>query len=322
LSELVSIYNTAKAEADEAAKTFAEKQEQAVRSKTIAINALEAYKTASKSKNLVSSEKPELVAIPLSEANIEMAASFDEISKLRQLADQAQARYLKDKAAAEAAQKIAENSRIKFEKAKSALESKVETGREIQTNIRSLQDTLNEQRKNVDLNFKLQESLIAEIRSSQANIAAVRNKLTQAKLQAQRAEFVSAKAALQIKSLSEDAKNANKIADANELALEAAKDATVDIEVSSNLIDKIVASEKVDSSIKSLPAIATIIMGTFAAALAVYAIARAIRRRRNPLLAPTREDNFDLDLEFDFDQILAEIKAKQSKSKKSSQSKK
>ena len=185
-----------------------------------------------------------------------------------------------------------------------------------------MQDELAQQREKLASATDRIASLQKNIRSAKAAVTSVQNKVTSARLAAQRAKVIVDKAELQVDRFKRDVNNANKVADANDLAVAAAEDATVDIEVSSNLIDKIVSSEKVDSSIKSLPAIATVIMGAVAAFLAVYAITKAIRRRRNPLLAPTKDDKLDLDLEFDFDQILAEIKAKQSKSKKPTQSKK
>jgi chromosome segregation ATPase len=271
---------------------------------------------------LVSTEKPFTIENVEVGENLQMAASAKDLARLKQLAEQAQNRYVNDKEQSDIAVKTAEKALAGFEKVKQILESKVEQGKQLQVGIRQMQDELAQQREKLASATDRIASLQKNIRSAKAAVTSVQNKVTSARLAAQRAKVIADKAELQVDRFKRDVNNANKVADANELAVAAAEDATVDIEVSSNLIDKIVSSEKVDSSIKSLPAIATVIMGAVAAFLAVYAITKAIRRRRNPLLAPTKDDKLDLDLEFDFDQILAEIKAKQSKSKKPTQSKK
>ena len=79
----------------------------------------------------------------------------------------------------------------------------------------------------------------------------------------------------------------------------------VDVEKSSNSIDKIVASKVVDTSVKTLPLILTAVAIVVAGFFAVVAI---MRRRREKPLSPVVETVDEID--FDFDRILAEIRAK------------
>jgi hypothetical protein len=133
-----------------------------------------------------------------------------------------------------------------------------------------------------------------------------------AQIAAQKAKVAAEKAALSVSRFAGDVNNANKVADANDLAVTAADEAAIDIEASSNAIDEIVASEIVDNTIKSLPAIITAISILTVASVFLFLARRAIRRRKHPILAPVAE-NFS-ELEFDFDRILTEIKQKQKKS--------
>ena len=74
-------------------------------------------------------------------------------------------------------------------------------------------------------------------------------------------------------------------------------------------MDKIVSSEVVDNSVKSLPAITSALGIVAVLVLLTYFVIRRIRRRKHPILAPV--DGSFSDLEFDFDRILSEIKQKQ-----------
>jgi len=278
-----------KVEAERAMKIASEKREQAARSREIADNALEAYRVASGSKSLVSTEKPYTVSSADTGENLQMAASATDIARLRQLADQAVARYNRDKADAEKASKLADKTLATFEKVKATLEAKVDAGKELQTRIRSLQDVLNNQRDELAAAVKARDQLQEKLRATRAQATSIQNKLTVAQIAAQKAKVAAEKAALSVSRFAGDVNNANKVADANDLAVTAADEAAIDIEASSNAIDEIVV-----------------------ASIFLYLARRAIRRRKHPILAPVAE-NFS-ELEFDFDRILAEIKQKQKKS--------
>jgi membrane-associated HD superfamily phosphohydrolase len=308
----LSTYNEAKVEAERAMKLASEKRGQVVRSREIADNALEAYRVAAGSKNLVSTEKPYTVSSADTGENLQMAASATDVAKLKQLADQAVARYNRDKADAEKASKLADKTLATFEKVKATLEAKVDAGKELQTRIRSLQDVLNDQRDELAAAVKARDQLQQKLRATRAQATSIQNKLTVAQIAAQKAKVAAEKAALSVSRFAGDVNNANKVADANDLAVTAADEAAIDIEASSNAIDEIVASEIVDNTIKSLPAIIAAISILTVASIFLYLARRAIRRRKHPILAPVTE-NFS-ELEFDFDRILTEIKQKQKKS--------
>ena len=312
ISSYISAYNDAKVEADKALKAVTEKRALAARSKEIADNALEAYRVASGSKNLVSTEKPFTVSSVEVGTNLQMAASATDIAKLKQLADQAVARYNRDRADAEKASKLAEKTLATFEKLKANLEAKVSKGKDLQTRIRSLQDFLADQRDELAAAVKTRDQLQEKLRATRAQATSTQNKLTVAQIAAQKAKAAADKAALSVSRFQGDENNANRVADANDLAVTAAEDAAINIEASSNAIDEIVSSEIVDNSIKSLPAIVATVAVVALASIAILLARRAVRRRRHPILAPVVEDFKDL--EFDFDRILAEIKQKQKKS--------
>jgi hypothetical protein len=228
---------------------------------------------------------------------------------LKQLADQAVARYNQDKKAADIAQSAAEKSLIAFEKVKSTLEAKVAEGKKIQENIRSMQDALKAKRDDLAQVVSLKDELMKKMRITQAKVTQARNELTIAQVEAQKAKVIADKVKLIVAKHQNDAKNANTVADANQIAVEAAQQAAVDIEASSNSIDKIVASKIVDNSVKTLPAIFAIAaVVSVAAFLAIYAV-RRIRRRGQAPIAPLGTK--DADIEFDFDRILAEIRSKE-----------
>jgi hypothetical protein len=108
-----------------------------------------------------------------------------------------------------------------------------------------------------------------------------------------------------------DASNADKVATANEAAIEAAKQAAIAVAASSNSIDKIVSSKIVNNSIASLPMIFSIAAVVAAAAFfTTYAVRRYRRRGQAPLPTFTEPD---LDTQIDFDRILADIHAKERK---------
>jgi hypothetical protein len=108
-----------------------------------------------------------------------------------------------------------------------------------------------------------------------------------------------------------DASNADKVATANEAAIEAAKQAAIAVAASSNSIDKIVSSKIVNNSIASLPMIFSIAAVIAAAAFfTTYAVRRYRRRGQAPLPTFTEPD---LDTQIDFDRILSDFKAKEAK---------
>lgn len=251
-----------------------------------------------------------------------MAASATDVARLKQLADQAVARYAKDKAAADQAVRLAEKAMDKFETVKATLEEKVQAGKTLQSRIRALQDSLSAQRAELASTLSAREVLQEKARSAKAKVTSAQNELTVAKVAAQKAKVKAEKAALAADRFNGDVDNANKVADANDLAVAAAAKAAIDIEASSNSLDQIVSSEIVDSSVKSLPAIMTAIGTAVVVTFLTFAAIRRTRRRKHPVLAPV-EESFP-EMEIDFDRILKEIKEKQAKSaaKKRPQSRK
>jgi hypothetical protein len=132
------------------------------------------------------------------------------------------------------------------------------------------------------------------------------NDLNVAQVEAQQAKAAADKAALTVSKHRTDAATANKIADANEAAIEAAKKAALAVTDSSNSIDKIVASNIVNNSIATLPVILTAV----AIVVAGFFATLAIRRRRqgaggmNPIFTEP-----DPATARDFDRIKSEVKS-------------
>ena len=313
ISSYVATYNDAKRAADEAAKIANEKEAAAARSKVVADNALEAYRMAAGGKNVISTEKPFTSATADVGENLQTSISASDLAKLKKIADEALARYNADKKAAESAKRNAEKFIAAFEKVKANLEAKVAAGKSIQIKIRDLQDSLNANRNKLAQVRTDKNDLFEKLRTTQAKVTETQNKLTLAQVEAQKAKVAAEKAALTVKKHQNDADNANTVADANDVAVQAAKDAAIDIEASSNSIDKIVSSQVADSAVKSLPMILGAVGLVVAVALvSMYAIRRA--RRRGLQSSNTVIEN-PVELEFDFDRILAEIRASEKVSK-------
>ena len=311
ISNFVATYNSVKSAADAASQSAAEKKDVAARSKVIAENATAAYKSAAGIKNLISTEKPFTVESADTGANVQTTASAADIAKLKQLADQAVARYNQDQRAADIAAKVAAKALADFEKVKKVLEAKVAAGRALQTKIRSMQDDLAAQRQKLAVAVGTKNQLTRKLRSTQSVVTAKLNDLTVAQVEAQKAKVIADKAALAVKQYRTDASNADKVATANEDAIEAAKAAAIAVSDSSNSIDKIVASSAVTNSIASLPMIfSAVAIAAAAAFLGTFAVRRYRRRGSAPLPTFTEPD---LDIQFDFDRILAEIRSKEDK---------
>ena len=309
ISNYVSTYNSVKSAADAASQSAAEKKDAAARSKVIAENATAAYKAAAGIKNLISTEKPFTIESADTGANIQTTASASDIAKLKQLADQAIARYNQDQRAADIAAKVASKALADFEKVKKVLEAKVAAGRALQTKIRSMQDDLAAQRQKLAVAVGTKNQLTRKLRSTQSVVTAKLNDLTVAQVEAQKAKVIADKAALAVKQYRTDASNADKVATANEDAIEAAKAAAIAVSDSSNSIDKIVASSAVTNSIASLPMIfSAVAIAAAAAFFGTLALRRYRRRGSAPLPTFTEPD---LDIQFDFDRILAEIRSKE-----------
>jgi hypothetical protein len=240
-------------------------------------------------------------------ANVQSSVSAADLAKLKQLADQAVARYNQDKKVAELAEKEAAKQLTAFQKVKSTLEAKVAKGKRLQGQIRSMQDELRAKREDLAQSISAKNLLLEKMRVAQTKMTQTRNELTLAQIEAQKAKVISEKVKLIVSKFKNDAKNATTVADANQIAVEAAAQAAVDIEASSNTIDKIVASKAVDNSVKSLPAIFAVVAAvSVATTFVVYAI-RRMRRRGQPPIAPLGAE--DPEIVFDFDRILAEIRS-------------
>jgi len=311
ISSYLLTYNAAKKSADEASRMANLKREIAARGKIIADNAVGAYKEASGVKNLISTEKPFTVASAPDGVNIQTKVSAEDLAKLKQLADQAVARYNQDTKAADIAQQAAEKLIAAFEKVRIILEAKVTTGKKLQESIRSMQNELETKRGVLEQTTSAKDSLLKKLRLVQSKATQTRNELTIAQVEAQKAKVIAEKVKLIVARHQNDVKNATTVADANQLAVEATKQAAIDIEASSNSIDKIVASSTVNNSIASLPMIFSAAAVAVAAAFfGTLAIRRYRRRGSKPLPTFTEPD---LDIQLDFDRILSDIKLKEVK---------
>jgi hypothetical protein len=314
IAKYLTTYNSVKAVANEASKVASEKKDAALRSKQVADNAVAAYRSAAGLKNLISTEKPFTVETADTGADIQSSANSADIAKLKQLADQAVARYNQDQRAADIAEKAAAKALADFERVKTTLEAKVAVGKELQVKIRSLQDRLSTNREALANVVSSKNDLTQKMQNAQVQVTSKLNQLTVAQTEAQKAKAIADKAALAVSKHRTDATNADKIATANEAAIEAAKNAAIDIAASSNSLDKIVASKVVDNSLKSLPIIFSII-ATVAAV--VFVTMYAVRRyRRRSTGVDAKEFTFkepDLDIQLDFDRILSDIRSKELK---------
>jgi hypothetical protein len=311
IATFVATYNSVKSDADAAAQFAAEMKDAATRSKVIADNATDAYRSAAGMKNLISTEKPFTVESADTGANVQTTASAADIAKLKQLADQAVVRYNQNQRAADIAAKVAEKAFAQFQQVKKVLEAKVVAGKALQTKIRNMQDDLAAYRQKLAVAVDTKNQLISKLRSTQSIVTTKLNDLTVAQVEAQKAKVIADKAALAVKQYRTDASNADKVATANEDAIEAAKAAAIAVSDSSNSIDKIVASNAFNNSIASLPMIFSAVAVVAAAVFfGTLAIRRHRRRGSAPLPAFTEPD---LDVQFDFDRILAEIRMKEVK---------
>jgi hypothetical protein len=311
ITNYLATYNSVKASADAAAQKATELKDAAARSKVIAVNAQAAYRTAAGIKNLISTEKPFTIENNTSGADIQTTANAADIAKLKQLADQAAARYAQDQRAADIAVKVAEKALAEFTKVKTVLEAKVAAGRMLQEKIRTMQDQLAAHRQSLASAEHAKNVLTQKLRSTQLLVTAKLNVLTVAQVEAQKAKVIADQAALTVAKHRNDASNADKVATANEAAIEAAKQAAIAVAASSNSIDKIVSSKIVNNSIASLPMIFSIAAVVAAAAFfTTYAVRRYRRRGQAPLPTFTEPD---LDTQIDFDRILSDFKAKESK---------
>jgi hypothetical protein len=153
----------------------------------------------------------------------------------------------------------------------------------------------------------LKNSINQKLRNSQSEVTSKLNALTVAQVDAQQAKTAADQATLVVTKHRTDAAAANKIAEANEAAIEAAKKAALAVTDSSNSIDKIVASNIVNNSIATLPVILTAV----AIVVAGFFATLAIRRRRqgaagmNPIFTEP-----DPATARDFDRITSEVKSK------------
>jgi hypothetical protein len=298
-----------KAVADKASQIAAEKKDVAHRSKLVADNAVAAYKEVAGIKNLISTEKPFTVESADTGANIQSSASAADIAKLKQIADQAVARYNQDQKAADIAAKAAAKALVEFERVKATLEAKVAAGKTLQIKIRAMQDKLATHRQSLASAVSSKNMLTRKMRTSQLAVTTMLNQLTVAQVDAQKAKAAADKASLAVAKHRTDASNADKVATANEAAIEAAKNAAIDIAQSSNSVDKIVASKIVNNSIATLPIIFAIVASVAAFSFFVIYAVRRFRRRGQTPIAPLGAK--DPEIDFDFDRILSDIRGKE-----------
>jgi hypothetical protein len=206
---------------------------------------------------------------------------------------------------------VAAKTPADFQRIKSVLEAKVAAGRTLQEKIRTMQDQLASHRKSLASAEHAKNVLTQKLRRTQSLVTAKLNDLTVAQVEAQKAKLIADQAALVVAQHRTDASNADKVATANEAAIEAAKAAAIAVTDSSNSIDKIVSSKIVNDSIATIPMIFSIAAVVVAAAFFGTLAIRRFRRRGSAPLPTFTEP--DLDIQIDFDRILSEFRAKEEK---------
>ena len=284
-----------------------EKKNIAILSKKAADDAVAAYKAAAGIKSLISTEKPSSVESADAGTYLQNTATAEEIAKLKLAADKAVARYNLDQKAADLAVRAANEAMANLKKAKANLDAGLALGKSLQEKINSYADQMNADRETLAETVVLKNGLNRKIQVSQVQVTSKLNDLTVAQVEAQQAKVAADQATLTVTKHRTDAAAANKIAAANEAAIEAAKKAALAVTDSSNSIDKIVASKIVNDSIATLPVILTAV----AVVVAGFFATLAIRRRRqgaggmNPIFTEP-----DPATARDFDRIKSEVKSK------------
>jgi hypothetical protein len=300
-------YLQAQSIAAAASENAVEKKNIAMLSKKAADDAVAAYKAAAGIKSLISVEKPFTVESADAGTYLQNTATAEEIAKLKLAAEKAVARYNLDQKAADLAVKAANEAMANFKKAKATLDAGLALGKSLQEKINSYADQMNADRQTLAETVVLKNSLNRKIQVSQVQVTSKLNDLTVAQVEAQQAKVAADQATLTVTKHRTDAAAANKIAAANEAAIEAAKKAALAVTDSSNSIDKIVASKIVNDSIATLPVILTAV----AVVVAGFFATLAIRRRRqgaggmNPIFTEP-----DPATARDFDRIKSEVKSK------------
>jgi hypothetical protein len=320
LNELVSDYDKARLESAnyakiysnsqrkyaEALQTASDKKVAALLSKKVADDAVAAYKSAAGLKNLVSTEKPFTSDSSELGANVVSSASATEIAKLKLIADQAVARYNQDQREADVATKAAEVALADMNKAKAALQNKLQAEQALQKKINSFADNLAKyQQARADLSQQ-KNALEEKLRASRSQVTKKLNELTLAQVDAQKAKVAADNAAIEASQYRKEAANAEDVLNANEAAIEAAKKAAIAVTESGNSIDKLVASKLLDDSISTLPAILSV--STLVVAATFFAVNAARRKRRRVGVPAGLTPEFDPEIQRDFDRIADEVK--------------
>jgi hypothetical protein len=226
-----------------------------------------------------------------------------EANRLKVLADQATARYNRDKAAADLAQKKADKSLANFENSKKLLESKVLIGKNLKDKIRAAEEKLKTSQAKL-LKISSAKNLLAKkLTNAKAKAIAKQNALTEAQMKAQAAKVKVVKATAILETRKKDLANNDKVADAQADAVSALDRAKEEIAGSESKIDEINVATDKGVFARSLPIILTIVA---VVAIVSFFATVAIRRRKK---SSSKLKEFDFSME-DLTKKAAPIKKK------------
>jgi hypothetical protein len=226
-----------------------------------------------------------------------------EANRLKVIADQATARYNRDKAAADLAQKKADRALASFENSRKLLENKVLIGKNLKDKIRAAEEKLKTSQAKL-LKISSAKNLLAKkLTNAKAKAIAKQNALTAAQVKAQVAKVKVVQATAILETRKKDLANNDKVADAQADAVSALDKAKQDIAGSESKIDQIDVATDKGVFARSLPVILTIVA---VVAIVSFFATVAIRRRKK---GSSKLKEFDFSME-DFIKKAAPVKKK------------
>jgi len=278
ISKIQISFNEIKGDADSAFQEAQTRMATAQESKLRADAALAAYKDAVKPAKLTTTEKPYTVENPDIgvELNIGQSAETD---RLKILADQATARYKRDKALADAAKKKSDIAQAELAKTKKLLEAKVAQGKKLQSKIQISQDKLNKSQAKLASIAATKNSLAKKISDAKVQAIEMKNAITAARAKQLTAEVKLNTATATLKASKAAQANSEKIANAQGDALSAIDKAKESVSNSESKIQEISSGNGKNIFIRSLPLILTIV--GVVAVVSFFATMVIRRGRRN-----------------------------------------
>jgi hypothetical protein len=210
---------------------------------------------------------------------------------LKVIADQATARYNRDKAAADLAQKKADRALAYVESSKKLLESKVLIGKNQKEIIRAAEEKLKANQAEL-LKISTAKNLLSkQLTNAKAKAIAKQNALTAAQVKAQAAKVKVVQATAILETRKKDLANNDKVADAQADAVSALDKAKEEIAGSESKIDEIDVATDKGVFARSLPIILTIVA---VVAIVSFFATVAIRRRKKSS-SKLKEFDFSMD---------------------------